>query len=52
MKWHQMVMPGFLGAQLLLSAGAVHAETVAERFDRAMKEFVEENGDIPHFCVA
>src|SRR5262245_31665294 len=42
MRRHQMFMVGFLGAHLLLSACAVHAETVAERFDRAMKTLAEQ----------
>ena len=37
MKRYQILIMGFLGVHLLLSACAVYAETVAERFDRAMK---------------
>ena len=40
MKRHQMVIAGFLST-LLFSAYAVHAETVGERFDKAMKKLSE-----------
>lgn len=40
MKRHPMVIAGFLGT-LLFSAYAVHAETVAEQFDKAMKQLAE-----------
>jgi len=41
MKRRHLFMAGFLGGHLLLSACAVYAETVAERFDRAMKGLAE-----------
>ncbi|HKT34263.1 MAG TPA: hypothetical protein VJR03_05490 [Nitrospira sp.] len=37
MKGRQIFLVGLFGAHLLLSACALHAETVGERFDRAMK---------------
>src|SRR5262245_29955755 len=46
MKRHQLLVV-FLGAELLLSACASHAETVAERFDRAMKTLADQCANHP-----
>jgi hypothetical protein len=44
MKRCQTLIMGFLSMHLLLFACAVHAETVAERFDRAMKGLADNCG--------
>jgi hypothetical protein len=47
MKRKQMVLAGLLGAQLLFWASAVHADSVAEEFDKAMKKLAERCAKTP-----